>query len=90
LRQQPLHIGKRINSDGLENQRADYGKQIVVAMSRHLTSQYGRSFEEKSLRRMMQFAQIFNDEQIVATLWRQLSWNHFIALIPLKVNKLIW
>ena len=62
------HIGKRIKSDVLENQWADYSKQIVVAMSRHLTSQYGRSFEEKSLRRMMQFAQIFKDEQIVATL----------------------
>ena len=89
MRQQPLHIGKRINSDVLENQRADYGKQIVVAMSRQLTAQYGRSFEEKCLRRMMQFAPIFKDEQIVATLWRQLSWDHFITLIPLIVNILI-
>ena len=59
-------------------------------MSRQLTAEYGRSFEEKSLRSMMQFAYIFNDEQIVATLWRQLSWNHFVPLIPLKVNKLNW
>jgi predicted nuclease of restriction endonuclease-like (RecB) superfamily len=78
------NIGKRINNDILENQRAEYGKQIVVAVSRQLTAQYGRSFEEKSLRRMMQFAQIFNDEQIVATLWRQLSWSHFKVLIPIK------
>jgi hypothetical protein len=42
------NIGKRINNDILENQRADYGKQIVVAVSRQLTAQYGRSFEEKS------------------------------------------
>ena len=78
------NIGKRINNNILENQRAEYGKQIVVAVSRQLTAQYGRSFEEKSLRRMMQFAQIFNDEQIVATLWRQLSWSHFKVLIPIK------
>jgi len=78
------NIGRRINNDILQNQRADYGKQIVVAVSRQLTSQYGKSFEEKSLRRMMQFAQIFNDEQIVATLWRQLSWSHFKVLIPIK------
>ena len=63
---------------------------MVVAVSRQLTAEYGRSFEEKSLRSMMQFAQIFKDEQIVATLWRQLSWNHFITHIPSKVNKLIW
>jgi len=33
---------------------------------------------------MMQFNQIFNDEQIVVSLIRQLSWTHFIALIPIK------
>jgi hypothetical protein len=78
------NIGKRINNETLNNQRAEYGKQIVVSVARQLTVQYGRSFEEKSLRRMMQFAQVFEDEQIVATLWRQLSWSHFKLLIPLK------
>lgn len=77
-------IGHRINNDVLENQRAEYGKQIVATVSRQLTAKYGRSFEEKSLRRMMQFAQIFDDEQIVVSLIRQLSWTHFIALIPIK------
>ncbi len=33
---------------------------------------------------MIQFAQIFNDEQIVVSLIRQLTWTHFIALIPVK------
>lgn len=33
---------------------------------------------------MMQFAEVFPDEQIVVSLIRQLSWTHFIALIPLK------
>lgn len=78
------NVGKRINNEILDNQRAEYGKQIVVSVARQLTVEYGRSFEEKSLRRMMQFAQVFNDEQIVATLWRQLTWSHFKLLIPLK------
>jgi predicted nuclease of restriction endonuclease-like (RecB) superfamily len=77
-------VGKRINNDLLDNQRADYGKKIVVSAARHLTLQFGMSFDEKNLRRMMQFAQIFNDEQIVVSLIRQLSWTHFIALIPIK------
>ena len=68
----------------LENQRAEYCKQIVVTVSRQLTVHYGRSFEEKNLRRMMQFAQVFEDESIVVSLIRQLSWTHFIALIPIK------
>lgn len=33
---------------------------------------------------MIQFAEVFPDEQIVVSLIRQLSWTHFIALIPLK------
>ncbi len=33
---------------------------------------------------MMQFAQVFDDRKIVVSLIRQLSWTHFIALIPIK------
>jgi predicted nuclease of restriction endonuclease-like (RecB) superfamily len=33
---------------------------------------------------MVQFAEVFPDEEIVVSLARQLSWTHFIALIPLK------
>jgi predicted nuclease of restriction endonuclease-like (RecB) superfamily len=33
---------------------------------------------------MIQFAEVFPDEKIVVSLVRQLSWTHFIALIPLK------
>lgn len=77
-------IGRRINQDILLNKRAEYGKQIVVALSRQLAHEYGNSFEEKNLRRMIQFASVFPDEGIVATLSRQLSWSHFVVLIPIK------
>jgi hypothetical protein len=33
---------------------------------------------------MVQFAQVFPEEAIVATLSRQLSWSHFRELLPLK------
>jgi predicted nuclease of restriction endonuclease-like (RecB) superfamily len=49
-----------------------------------LQAEYGRGFSEKSLRRMIQFAEVFPDEQIVASLVRQLSWTHFTVLLPLK------
>jgi hypothetical protein len=77
-------IGCRINTEILENHRAEYGKQIVATLSRQLTIEYGRSYEEKNLRRMIQFAIQFSDVEIVATLWRQLSWSHFKILIPIK------
>ncbi|MCP4105800.1 MAG: DUF1016 domain-containing protein [Desulfobacteraceae bacterium] len=75
------HIGDKINTHILKHKRAEYGKQIVCELSRQLTVIYGNSFEEKNLRRMMQFAEQFSDIEIVVTLSRQLSWSHFLVLI---------
>lgn len=77
-------IGKRINIDILQNKRAEYGKQIVVSLTRQLEGIYGKGFDEKNIRRMMQFASVFIDESIVVSLTRQLTWTHIITLIPLK------
>lgn len=77
-------IGKRINIDILQNKRAEYGKQIVVSLTRQLEGIYGKGFDEKNIRRMMQFASVFIDESIVVSLTRQLTWTHIITLIPVK------
>ena len=79
------HIGERINRDVLGNQRAEYGKQIVSTVSTQLQEEYGaKGFDEKNIRRMMQFAQMIPDSQIVVTLSRQLSWSHFVVVISLN------
>ena len=77
-------IGKRVNEEILKGKRADYGAEIISTVSRQLETDYGRGFGEKNLRRMIQFAEAFSDEKIIVSLIRQLSWTHFIALIPLK------
>ena len=77
-------IGKHINIDILENKRADYGKQIVSALTTQLTAKYGRTFEARNLRRMMQFAEQFSDFEIVSALPTQLSWSHFVEILPMK------
>lgn len=79
------NIGNRINNEVLKNERAEYGKQIVSQVATQLQAEYGtKGFEEKSIRRMMQFAQTFSDFQIVAPLARKLSWSHFVIVMPLK------
>jgi len=78
------HIGKRILNHNLQNKRGEYGKQIVVTVSRELVEKFGKNYEEKNLRRMIQFAQKYSDFENVVTLSRHLSWSHFLALIPLK------
>jgi hypothetical protein len=67
-------ISDRVHLEVLKQRRA----------SRHLEKRYGRGFNEKSLRRMVQFASGFPDAKIVATLSRQLGWSHFVDLIPIK------
>lgn len=77
-------IGKRIQSEVLGNERADYGKQIVAALGRQFAGEFGQGFGEKNLRRMVQFAEVYPDLQIVHALTSQLGWTHFKAIIPLK------
>ena len=63
------HIGERINRKVLENQRAEYGKQIVATVARQLQAEYGaKGFEERTIRRMMQFAAMFPDIRILTPL----------------------
>ena len=78
------NVGNAINTFVLQGKRAEYGKQIVVSVARQFVAEYGDSFEEKNLRRMMQFATEYQDFEIVASLIRQLTWTHIIALLPIR------
>jgi len=80
-------IGKYIGSILLGGERAEYGKQIVVTLSQQLQNKYGSSFEYSNVTRMIKFAARFPDSQIVVTLSQQLSWSHYIALLPLKSDE---
>ena len=77
-------MGQRIQRDVLAGQRARYGEEILPTLSAKLVSEYGQGFGTKNLARMIQFAEVFPDEQNFVSLVRQLSWTHFIALMPLK------
>ncbi len=78
-------IGERINNELLDGGRAAYGKQIVWQLATQLQQQFGkRGFQERNIRRMMQFAGLFPDIQIVSQAATQLSWSHFIELLSLN------
>ncbi len=51
----------------------------MARLSRQLVAEYGRGYTEKNLCRMIQFAETFPEEEIVATLWRQLSWSRLAS-----------
>ena len=83
-------VGERIRGEVLGSERAGYGEQIVVTLSHQLAAEFGRGYSEKNIRRMMQFAEVFPDPDILATLSRELSWSHFLALLPLCTWPLNW
>ena len=80
-------VGHYINSIVLDGSRASYGKKIVTEVVSQLHTKYGNTFDVHNLRRMMRFAEKFDDFQIVTELASQLCWSHFIEILPLKSNE---
>ena len=78
------HLGRRLLTATLRGTRAAYGKQILATVSQELTAAYGRGFSHPEITRMIQFAQLFPEENIVVTLSQHLSWSHIHALLPVK------
>ena len=78
------NIGNRINREVLQEQRAEYGKQIVATLSRQLTEEFGSGWSEKQLRHCLRFAATIPEIQIVSALRRQLSWTHIKTIIYLE------
>jgi predicted nuclease of restriction endonuclease-like (RecB) superfamily len=78
-------IGNCINSRLLGGKRAEYGKQILSQLAIQLQINFGkRGFQERNIRRMMQFADLLPDFQIVSQAATKLSWSHFIELLSVK------
>ncbi|MBB4845559.1 putative nuclease of restriction endonuclease-like (RecB) superfamily [Paucibacter oligotrophus] len=80
-------IGLQIRLEVLNQQRAEYGQKIVASLATQLVTSYGRSFEARNLRRMMQFAELFPDFEIVSPLATQLSWAHVVEVLPLQTQQ---
>jgi predicted nuclease of restriction endonuclease-like (RecB) superfamily len=77
-------VGQRIRRDILKEKRAEYGEQIVPTLSAQLIGDFGNGFSARNLFRMIRFAEVFPEGEIVSTLSRQLGWSHFVEIIPLK------
>jgi len=64
-------VGRRIRRDVLGQERAAYGERIVSTLSALLVPEYGEGFGRRNLYRMLRFAEVFPEEQIVSTLSAQ-------------------
>jgi predicted nuclease of restriction endonuclease-like (RecB) superfamily len=71
-------IGRQI--EDAVGKRAEYGKGLLRYVARHLTVEFGKGFDESSLRRMRQFYTTFPNR---AALWHELSWSHYRLLMKI-------
>ena len=63
------------------NQRAEYGKEVLQDLSKQLSAEYGKGFEERNLRYMRKFYQLF---PIWDALRPKLGWTHYRVLIRIE------
>ena len=77
-------IGKRLSVELTGNNKPEYGKKIVAEVSKRLEQEYGSGFDKTSISRMIKFYQEFPDFEKVATLSQQLTWSHFVEILPIQ------
>ncbi len=76
-------IGERIVVQEQKGKnRADYGSQLIIALSGDLTKEYGKGFSTKSLYYFRQFYLTFSEN--FPTPWGILSWSHYKRLLSVS------
>ncbi|MBD0333666.1 MAG: DUF1016 domain-containing protein [Chitinophagaceae bacterium] len=75
------HIGSRIKSEVLGNEKAAYGKAVIKNVSQQLTLQFGRGWSEKQVFHCLRTAETFPDFAIFSAVRRVLSWTHIKSII---------
>jgi predicted nuclease of restriction endonuclease-like (RecB) superfamily len=78
------YIGAKINNYIKENEGVKYAEKTVNKAALEWQQRYGSSFSLRNVRRMMQFAKEFSELSKVSQLATQLTWSHFIELLPLS------
>lgn len=79
------NVGARIRVELLKDGRAAYGEEILPTLSAKLEPDYGKGFSERNLARMIKLVEAFPESKIIAALARELSWSHFVEILPLKL-----
>jgi len=77
-------VGRRISTELLQGQRADYGKQVMAGLARQLTADFGKGWSERQLHYCVQIAEVLPNAVILHTLCAQLSWSHLRLIIQIE------
>ena len=74
-------IGKRIVEMQDGNKNAEYGKKLIKEISKKLTIDYGKGFDETNLRKMRQFYLCFKKRDALRL---ELSWTHYRLIMKVE------
>ena len=77
-------VGKTINQGLLQEQRAEYGEQVISSLASQLTESFGKGWSKRHLWHCVRVADTFPEDQIVNALSTQLSWTHLRVLASLE------
>ena len=81
-------IGRRIvEQEQHGKERANYGDHLLVNLSRHLSSTFGRGFSVANLWNFRQFYLTWPSGEILYTACRELSWSHIRLIMRLDNEK---
>ena len=76
-------IGKRIKEEILGNKRAEYGKQVLAALSIKLMQQFGKGWSIYKLQHCVRAAYTFAEDEIMYAVRTQLTWTHIRSLMSI-------
>jgi hypothetical protein len=77
-------IGKRLREEYKTIKDQKKRQKILKTLSKTLTADYGKYFNERNLSRAVKFSACFSDARTASLLAHSLTWNHFIALTPIR------
>lgn len=74
-------IGKNIVEQQGGDERADYGARLISELSKRLTADFGKGFDERNLRNMRAFYLAFPNWNTVCT---ELTWSHYRTVLRVE------
>jgi hypothetical protein len=77
-------IGKRVREDVLGGERAEYRKDVVKQLAARLTERYGRGYGWRNLTRMVKFAELYPELEILSPLATKLTWTNIAELLTIS------
>lgn len=73
-------IGKQLH-EAMCGEGSTYGKQLIKFVSARLSEEFGQGFDERNLRNMRQFYEVYPKWNTVCS---ELSWSHYRLLMRIK------